>query len=137
MIVPFIASTKLTTMIWIILCTILVGLIIGGALFFDLFIKCQNCSNTGSSLFKSYKRATQCRTYRQHNWTSEGWRSVRERVDTTNRHFDREGRLSGHSTSESWINRTVPTVTENYTDYFTCPDCKYNWTKDINQTFDL
>lgn len=137
MIVPFIASTKLPSMIWFILCTFLVGLVIGGAFLLDSIIKCENCANSGSSMIERYKKTSESRTFREHNWSAEGWRSVSERVDSNSQHFDRKGAYSGHSTSQSWVNRTVPTMTDNYTDYFTCPDCNFKWTRNFSRTYDL
>ena len=124
-------------MIFTIIIIVVSAQIIGAVYYFSVHVKCENCWLGRTSFFDGFKRRSVCHTFRRNNWSANGWRSVSERIVSHGNNFDKSGGFSGRYESVSWANRTVPTVTQNVTDFFTCPDCHHQWTKDSEFTVDL
>ena len=100
-------------------------------------VVCPSCANNGASFMNRYKWKKDSLVHVQDNGFRDGWRTVSEQVQTDTTHFDNSGQKIGTSQGFTTVNRTVPCRTHYYTDFFVCPDCGVNWSRNRSHTYNL
>jgi hypothetical protein len=94
-----------------------------------LYLRCPGCS--------SFLLRSEVRNGRQDNGFQDGWRTVRESVDTDTTYFDNSYNKTGSGKSTSYVNRTVPCRTVFWTEFYGCSNCGCNWSQNFQRTFNL
>lgn len=122
---------------WVFVGIVCSALLIVGGFVRLMCVVCPYCQRGGNGYVSRYKWKKRALVHIQYNGFRDGWRTVREQVETDSTYFDNFGRQTGTSRGYSTVNRTVPCRTEYFTDFYTCPDCGCQWSKDRSHTYNL